>query len=169
EELFKNNLTYGQPKIYAYGKLVLYTADEDIIPGFDLLTTPEIKHIAMANPKTAPYGLAAEQAISFYKLYDSVNKKLIYGESIAQTNQFIDTRAAEIGFTAMSAVRSAPLKNSGNFIEVDQQSYDTLKQGMVLLKHKNTLTKESQAFYDFMSTAEAQQILKKFGYGLPSS
>lgn len=165
--LFKNKLAIEKPKIYALGSLVIWTLDEKIklsnIP--DKLLDRKVKKIAIANPRTAPYGIAAVQALKHYGIYDKVKDKLVYGESISQTNQFIVSRTAEIGFTAKSVVMSPNMMGKGNWKEVDSSAYKPIKQGCVILKYGNdNHRKESQAFYNFMFSKEAQKILKKYGY-----
>jgi molybdate transport system substrate-binding protein len=95
EELYKSGFATGSPKVYANGLLVLWTIQTDSKPDADLkiLTSNAIKKIAIANPATAPYGEASVEAMNYYKVYDQVKDKLIYGESISQTNQYIITKS----------------------------------------------------------------------------
>ena len=109
--LYDENLTTSRPKIYAFGKLVLWSKNKEIEPSTNILTDKNIKHIALANPKNAPYGKAAIETLEHFDIYKKVEKKLIYGESIAQTNQFITTQAAQIGFTALSIIYALPEKS----------------------------------------------------------
>ena len=113
EDLYKSGFALEEPKIYAYGKLVLWSMDQEVKPSLAVLKTQAIKHIACANPKTAPYGVAAVEALKHYGLYNQVKSKLVYGESIAQTKQFIISESAELSFTAKSVVLSPDLKGSG--------------------------------------------------------
>ncbi len=164
DAIFKSGLALHPPKIYAKGKLVLWTMDEGIEPTLDHLTNPEIAHIALANPKTAPYGMAAMDALKHYQLFEKVESKLVYGESIAQTNQFITSKAAIIGFTAMSVVLSPKMKEKGKWLEIDPGTYRTIDQGVVMLKKEGKGTKNARKFYDFLFSPEAKQILKDYGY-----
>jgi len=168
-ELYKSGLTYQKPRVYAYGKLVLWTVNDKLALNLGTLKNPDIKHIAMANPKTAPYGTAAMQTLKYYKLRDVVKEKLVFGESIAQTNQFITSKAAEMGFTAKSVILSSALENSGHFIEIDDHAYTKISQGVVRIKRDKNSETASQAFYDFMFSPEGKKILEKHGYAVPSS
>ena len=164
-ELFNKGFTLTEPKIYAYGKLVLWTIHNDIEPSIKVLTKSKIKHIAVANPKIAPYGLASFEALKYYNVIDSVQDKLVFGESISQTNQFITSKAAEIGFTSKSVVLSNQLK--GKWFEIDSAIYTPIAQGITLLKNSSDHPKEAQQFYDFMFSTKGKEILDKFGYSVP--
>ena len=167
--LKKEGLTYNDPKIYVYGTLVLWTMnDVDLTNGIEALSDPSVRKIAIASPNTAPYGRQAVNALKHYNLYNQVNKKLVYGESIAQANQFITTKAADVGFTAKSVVLAANMKDKGKWIEIEKDAYDPIAQGAVILKHaqKDNLD-EAQKFFDFLFSDEAGVIFKKYGYVLP--
>ena len=98
-----------------------------------------------------------------YNLYDKVSSKLVTGESITQTTQFIATKAADIGFTAKSIVISDEMK--GKWIELNQKDYPPIKQAAVLLKYgKENHAEAAKKFYDFLFSAKAKEIYKKFGY-----
>ncbi|MDN3669813.1 molybdate ABC transporter substrate-binding protein [Echinicola jeungdonensis] len=164
EAIFQSGLAAHSPRIYAKGKLVLWTMDEEIEVSLDILSFPEIDHIALANPKTAPYGIAAMDVLNHYQLIDQVKEKLVYGESIAQTNQFITSKAAKIGFTAMSVVLSPEMKGKGKWLEIDPSTYRSIDQGVVLLKKEGKDIKDAQLFYDFLFSSEAHKILNDYGY-----
>lgn len=163
-ELFKNGFTQTEPKIYAYGKLILWTLKDDIQPSLKLLTSEKIKHIASPNPKTAPYGIAAEEVLNYYKILDSVNLKLVFGESVAQTNQFITSKVAELGFTAKSVVLSPNLKEKGTFIEIDEASYNPIAQSAVIIKNSGKNSSKSEKFFNFLFSKKGKEILIKHGY-----
>ena len=169
EVLHKEGLTYQPPKIYAYGTLVLWTLkDLDLSKGVEIVADSSVKKIAIANPKTAPYGRQAVNAMKHYKVYKKIQPKLVYGESIAQVNQFVTTQAVDVGFTAKSVVLAPNLKEKGKWVEVDASAYTPIAQGIIILKYaqKNNL-KEAQAFYDFLFSPQARDIFKKYGYVLP--
>ena len=162
-------LTHNSPKVYAYGTLVLWTmCGVDLSKGMEVLADGPVKRIAVASADTAPYGRQAVKALKYFNLYDRVSAKLVYGESIAQTNQFITTKAAEAGFTAKSVVLAPNMKGEGAWIEVDKDSYDPIAQGAVILKHAEKGNLEAaEKFFDFLFSAEARDIFKKYGYALP--
>ncbi len=161
--LYNNALTESQPRIYAYGKLVLWSMVESISSSINLLEKKEINHIALANPKTAPYGSATIEVLKHFDIYDEIKNKLVFGESVAQVNQFVISRAAEIGFTAKSVLLSSELKDKGNWIDLDATTYSPIEQGVVILKN-TTHPKEAKQFYDFLFSKEGKEILKDFGY-----
>jgi len=105
--------------------------------------------------------------MKYYHLYPVIASKLVYGESISQANQFITTGAADLGFTAKSVVLSPNMKNKGKWEEVDPRSYEPIAQGVVVLRYSlSDHSKEAQAFYDFLFSAPALEIFKKYGYTL---
>lgn len=167
DEIFKNGGSDQKPEVYATGALVLWSKD---IPESDLtldiLTTDKIKKIAIPNPKTAPYGEAAVQALQAQKRYEQTEKKLVYGESIAQTAQYITTGSAEAGFNALSIVLSPEMKGKGQYIIVDSSLYKPIQQAAILLKHSEDSPKKesSEQFYKFLYSRKARAIFKKYGY-----
>lgn len=168
EKLQQAGFTLNAPKPYAYGTLVLWTAkgDLDLKNWQKLLASPTIGKVAVANPKTAPYGREAVRALAHYQIEQAVTPKLVYGESIGQTNQFIQTQAADIGFTAKSVVLAPEVKNVGKWVEVPKNAYQPIAQGAVLLKQAEK-TAAAKRFYDYLYSAKARTIFSKFGYQLP--
>jgi len=169
EALYKEGFALTAPRVYARGVLVLWTLQPlDMTEGLRVLLNPAVKKVAMANPKLAPYGAEAMRALDYFKLRASVEPKLIYGESIAQVNQYIDTKSVEIGFTAKSVVLAPQMQGRGKWIEVPRESYQPIEQGVVLLKHgADTNAASAKQFLEFMASAKARSILDKFGYILP--
>ena len=166
-ELYNKNFTADSPRVYANGLLILWTGRGNIQPSSNLrvLLGDDIKKIALPNPKTAPYGVAAAEALKYYNVLDKVQPKLVYGESISQTNQFILTQSADIGFTAKSVVVADEMKSKGQWVAVDIRSYSPIAQAAVRLKHGEQNAKQaSEKFYGFLYSAAAKEIYKKFGY-----
>jgi molybdate transport system substrate-binding protein len=164
EEVYKAGLALKAPEAYARGRLVLWSAKAGVAPSLEGLTDEAIRHIALANPRTAPYGVAAEEALKRKGLYEALKHKLVYGESIAQTTQFISTEAAEAGFTAMSVVLSEQMQGQGKWVEIDPALYAPIDQGIVVIRREGVNRAAAEMFYAFMFSAEAKAILKQFGY-----
>jgi molybdate transport system substrate-binding protein len=167
--LHKDGFAVAAPSVYARGVLVLWTLQPlDLSQGLSVLNSPAVKRVAMANPKLAPYGAEAIRALTYFKLRAAVEPKLIYGESISQVNQYIDTQAVEIGFTAKSVVLAPQMQGRGKWIEVPRESYQPIEQGIVLLKNSNGVNAlAAKQFMEFMASAHARKILQNYGYLLP--
>jgi len=166
QAVYQAGFALDKPKIYAYGKLVLWSYSANETPALSALVNDSIQHIALANPQTAPYGSAAVSVLKNSNIYEQVKDKLVYGESIAQTNQFITSGAAEMGFTALAVVKSESQNNKGNYLIIDENLYDAIAQAAVVIKRKNGNPEAAQAFYTYLFLPEAQKILKDFGYSV---
>jgi molybdate transport system substrate-binding protein len=170
QRLYAEGLALTKPVMYAQGALAILSQKERNYCGeLHVLKDLDVKTIAIANPKTAPYGVATIEALKNVKLYEKLKKKFIYGESIAQTVAYATT-AADIGIIAKSALFSphmAQYKEAIHWVEVDSSLYAPISQGMVILKEgqkEGKVKSEVKAFYDFMLSAEAKKILRDFGY-----
>lgn len=169
EALYKEGLAVTAPKVYANGVLVLWTLNPlDLNKGIQVLNDPAVQKIAVANPKLAPYGREAINALEHFKLRDRVGSKLIYGESISQVNQYIDSKSADIGFTAKSVVLAPEVSGKGKWIELPKDSYQPIAQGVVILKHgAETNSETAHRFLEFLGSPAARGIFEKYGYLLP--
>jgi molybdate transport system substrate-binding protein len=169
QTLFQDGLATTEPKVYANGVLVLWTLNPlDLGKGIQVLNDPAVQKIAVANPKLAPYGHEAMNALDHFKLSKAVDSKLIYGESISQVNQYIDSKSADIGFTAKSVVLAPEVAGKGKWIELAPDSYQPIKQGVVILKHgAETNARAAQSFVEFLASPAARAIFEKYGYLLP--
>lgn len=169
EALYKDRLAVTKPRAYAYGVLVLWTTKNlDLSQGLSILTDAQVQRIAIANPKLAPYGRAAMQALEHAGLNAAVEPKLVYGESIAQATQFVDSGAADIGFIAKSMVIAPELAGKGKWVEVGKGSYQPIAQAVVVLKHgAETQSESARKFVEFLFTLRARAIFEKYGYVLP--
>lgn len=166
EELAGKGFTMEAPKVYAQGQLVLWSTRPGIEPKSDLqfLTDEHIKRIAIANPATAPYGHAAVSLLEKYALYDKLKPKLVTGESITQTSQFIATQNADIGFTAKAIVVSGEMTGKGKWVDLEATGYPAIEQSAALLKYAQRNEAEARKFYNFLYSAAAKAIYKKYGY-----
>lgn len=169
EKLHKEGFAAAAPKVYAYGALVLWTMkDLDLANWQSVLAGPTVQKIALANPKTAPYGRETINALSRLRLEQALTPKLVFGESIAQTNQYIQSKAADAGFTAKSVVVSPEMKGQGKWIALPADAYQPIAQGAVILRHgEQTNPKLAQQFYDFVFSAKARAIFERYGYLVP--
>lgn len=161
ETLFKEGFTKNTPKIYAFGHLVVWTLQDLAL---DDLTSLEPRHVALANPETAPYGKAAQEAMAALGIDSLWQDQLVYGESIAQVNQFVSTGAATFGFTAKAVVMSPDLASTGKWVAVADSLYTPIAQGAVVLNGDESKSLKAAKFYEFLFSESAKQILHKFGY-----
>lgn len=166
QAIYEAGFAAAQPRIYAYGKLVLWSYNSTETPNFQDLLNDSVHHIALANPKTAPYGSAAVSVLKNTGIYEKVEDKLVYGESIAQVNQFITSGAAEMGFTALAVVKSESQNSKGSYLIIEEDLYEPIAQASVILKGDTANREEAKAFYTYLFSAEAQKILKDFGYSV---
>ncbi|GAB2539919.1 molybdate ABC transporter substrate-binding protein [Spirosoma aerophilum] len=169
QTLHKAGLTLEAPVIYAYGSLVLWTmGDLPVTADLAVLANSAVRHIAVANPGMAPYGEAALSYLKYKKLFDKIKPKLVYGESIAQVNQYVLSGAAEMGFTAKSVVLDPSLTKRGHWVDLPQTGYSPIAQGVVILKRTNQV-KAARQFVQFLRSPDARRILQQFGYRSPAS
>lgn len=169
EKLHQAGYTAGAPEVYALGTLVLWTLkDIDLKEWQNALAAPAVRKIAVANPKTAPYGRETMKVLGHFKLDGALNGKFVFGESIAQTNQYIYSRAADAGFTAKSVVVSPEMSGKGTWVELPKDAYQPIAQGMVILKHGEQKNRQvARQFLDFVLSAKSRVILQRNGYLLP--
>jgi len=154
--------------VYAQGKIALYSATYPVAQTpLQVLKDAKFNHLAIANPKTAPYGERAQAFLKSKGLYNGVKSKMVNGESIAHAFQYVATGNAEIGFIAMSQIvdPDSPLYQKGEYWVVPQVDYQPINQGAVITKRG----KDNQAIQDFMAfmkTPEAIKIIEGYGYGV---
>lgn len=167
--LHQQGLTTTQPIVYAYGSLVLWTLSElPLSADLRVLQNPLVRHIALANPETAPYGAAAVSLLKYRKMLAAVQLRLVYGESIAQVNQYVLSGAAEVGITAKSVVLDPALKGRGHWIDLPPPGYSPIAQGVVVLRRTDQ-PKAAQQFIQFLRTPAARRLLQQYGYRTPNS
>lgn len=152
---------------YALGKITLWSATPNIISGDgkSILQARKFKHIAIANPRTAPYGKAALQTMQKLGLWNEVRPLVVQGENIGQTFQFVASQNAELGFVALSQILDPKNKIKGKRWDVPEKLYDSLKQDVVILKKGNS-NPGAKALWEYLQSNAAKLIIKKYGYGL---
>lgn len=165
KKLEEKKLTGSKIKMYATGKLVIWSKKTDPNKNkINSLLNADIRKIAIGNPATAPYGEKAVESLKYYKIYDKVKSKLVFGENITQATQFITTGNADIGITALSLVLTPNMKKEGGkYYIIPQKSHTPLEQGCVILK-KAKGNESAVKFYNFISSKKAIAILKYYGY-----
>ncbi|WP_447971356.1 molybdate ABC transporter substrate-binding protein [Nitrospira sp. M1] len=157
----------GSRFTYAVGRLTLWSADPTLIKGdgTSVLSHSHIEHLAIANPKTAPYGVAAKQALEQLGVWQEVERRIVQGENIGQTFQFVYSQNAQLGFVALSQVLDPKINKAGSRWDVPSNLYDPLEQQAVLLvngKHNKAAT----ALLDYVKGDKARKIIVGFGYGV---
>lgn len=171
---FAANMTYPSylyskkagenPKLYAQGRLVLVVDKHANYVNIEaVLSDSSIARIAIADNRTAPYGIAANQFLKRTNQWDQLKDKLVVGESISQVNQYISTKSVDAGFTSYSYT----LKNGKdfNYFEVDAHHFEPIEQGVIVLNYgRNNHPEACDAFLEFISAKKCKAILNHFGY-----
>lgn len=152
----------GSRFTYATGKVVLYSADPDMVTGDETLEAGDFEKIAIANPVTAPYGAAAVAAMKALGVYDALEDRIVQGNNISQTHQFVASGAAELGFVALSQVAR---HDDGSRWVVPADLYPVIAQDAVLLTH-GADNPAAAAFIAFLGTDEAHAVEEAYGYGV---
>ncbi|MDX2205262.1 MAG: molybdate ABC transporter substrate-binding protein [Hyphomicrobiaceae bacterium] len=152
----------GTAFTYAVGRLVLFSKTAGLVEGEKTLKEGKFAKVAIANPATAPYGAAAVAAMKALGVYAALQPKIVQGNSIAQTFQFVDTGNAEVGFVALSQVA---LVEGGSRWTVPQSLYAAIAQDAVLLK-PGAGNDAARAFLAYLKGPEARRVIVRFGYGL---
>ena len=155
---------------YATGKLVIWVPAKsklDISQGLKVLLDPSISKIAIANPKHAPYGAAAVAAMRHQGIYDRIESKLVMGENISQTAQFVQSGNADAGLLALSLALAPAMKDTGRYLEVPLADYPPIIQAAVILK--SARNKEiAKRFLKFLKEAGTVALMRRYGFLVPS-
>lgn len=150
---------------YAIGRIVLWSADADMVKGEETLRQGAFDRIALANPQTAPYGAAAVEAMRALGVYDTLAAKVVRGNNIAQAFQFVETGNAELGFVAAAQVADS---DAGSRWDVPTELHVPIRQDAVLLR--NGEGKEAAiAFLEFLKGPVAAAVIEGYGYGVESA
>lgn len=165
-QIEKDGNAISKPAVYALGVVALYSLDEKFLQGgIEALASKakDIKHLSIANPKVAPYGVAAEESLKNLKIYDSFKDKIVLGDNISQPVIHVDTAAAEVGIVAYSLV-SPVNKPKGKAVLVDSKLFSPLEQSFVITKYAKG-KKLANEFSDFVLSKEGKAIIEKYGFG----
>ncbi len=155
----------GSRFTYARGRIALWSRSPTLVDGDGkVLRGEKFRHLAIANPKTAPYGAAALSVLRNLGLLESVRPRLVQGEDIGQTFQFADSGNAELAFVALAQLKDAGLKTGGSYWLVPQKLYPPINQQAVLLERARS-NAAALAFLNFLRRPAAQTIIRRYGYG----
>ena len=166
-ELAKNGFAGSDVRPYAIGRIVLWSSSMDATKmTLNDLTDPKITRIAIANPKHAPYGKRAEEALRASGLWEKIEPKLVYGENIAQTAQFVQTGNAQIGIIALALAVNPELASKGGYGLIPDKLHAPLEQGFIITKQAqaNALAKR---FADYIGSKPARAVMSGYGFVLP--
>ena len=166
----ERGLADGRAFTYAYGKLVVWVSKDSRIDlegkGLAALADPSVQRIAIANPEVAPYGRAARAALEKAGLFQSLKDRIVMGQNVGQTAQFVQSGNAQAGFVPLSLAKTPPLSNEGRAWPVPPASYERIEQAGVVVKgaKEAALARELAAF---VTSEGARDVLERYGYGLP--
>ena len=156
----------GSRFTYAIGTLALWSAKEGYVDAKGkVLSDTRYQHLSIANPKTAPYGLAATQVLAKLGLTDKVKAKIVEGQNITQAYQFVSTGNAELGFVALSQIYKDGKVTGGSAWIVPAQMHDPIKQDAVIL-NKGKDNPAAKALVDYLKGPKAAAVIKSYGYQL---
>ena len=166
EGLAENSTLYR----YAVGRLVLWVPNDVPVDlqklGMKALLDPAVKKVAIANPDHAPYGRAAQSALRHFGIYDQVSSRLVFGESVSQAAQFVESGNAQAGLIALSHALAPALQSKGRYWTVPLDAYPTLNQAVVVLTHSKQ-EEAARKFLDFLRGPEAASSLGSYGFTIP--
>lgn len=163
--LQEKKLTSSEIYIYGVGRLVLWSKKIDPAEkGIHSLLLPSVRKVAVANPRHAPYGRKAVETLDFYKVHERIKTKLVYGENISQTAQFVTSGAADMGLIALSLALSPNMqREKGKYYLIPMESHQQLTQGAVITQRGKD-NKLAAAFMAFIKSETAVSVLSHYGF-----
>lgn len=154
----------GSRFTYAVGRLILWSPkDNGVADGIDILKKGDFRFLAIANPRVAPYGIAAVQTMQKIGVLSKLEPKVVQGENISQTHQFVTSGNADLGFVALSQVWQNGKLKSGSGWLVPETYHDALRQDAVLLE-AGKQSEAAQALMNFLKSEKAREIMTAYGY-----
>ena len=154
---------------YATGRLVLWTrADSplNISRGLQALTDSRVKRVAIANPAVAPYGRAAVAALKSARLYDALERKLVFAENVSQAAQLAESGNADVAMIGHGLALDRRLQSVGRFVDVPARAHPPIVQAVAIVS-TSTRMANARALLDYIKSAEARKILTSFGFEVP--
>jgi len=163
--LIAKGMSGSDLQIYGEGRLVLWSRKMDCKPStMETLSSLKVKKIAIANPNHAPYGKRAKESLQFYGQYDAISSKLVLGENISQTAQFLSTGAADIGIIALSLALSPTMKKyDKTYYLLPGNSHQPLLQGAIITAF-GTGNADAASFFEFLKSESAAEIFETYGF-----
>lgn len=164
----------GSSFVYGIGRIVLWVPRSSTLDiqtqGMKVLLQEKARRVAIANPDHAPYGRAAVSAMEQAGVYSSIKSKIVLGENISQTAQFVQSGAADIGIVAMSLALTDTMKSQGRYFEIPLDSYPRMDQGAVLLKQAERVghAEAAREFLESLRSARGREILQRYGFAIPN-
>ncbi|MEN9842982.1 MAG: molybdate transporter substrate-binding protein [Pseudomonadota bacterium] len=167
-QLIAAGYAHAPVRLYGIGRIVLFSLKQSVreMRLEQLGTMKHINKIAIANPKHAPYGKRAVEALQAAGVYSQVESKLVFGENISQTAQFVHTGNADMGIIALSLVLNPALSAQGRYVLIPSHLHQPLAQGFVLTR-KGMQNPKAVAFGNYMEQAQARAIMTQYGFSLP--
>jgi molybdate transport system substrate-binding protein len=159
----EGNGVHGSRFTYAVGRLVLWSPDGEAVSGELTLRRGWFNHLAMANPRLAPYGMAAKQVMMTLGVWDQLQPRLVQGESLGQTMGFVMSGNAELGFVALSQILDPSVALAGSRWDVPPNLHRPIDQDVVLLVHGRS-NPAALALMDYVRGPEARRVIERFGY-----
>lgn len=150
---------------YALGRIVLWSTTQQISKLSDLADA-RFQRIAIANPQHAPYGQCAAEALKAAGVWDKVEVKLVYGENVAQTAQFVQSGNAQAGIIALSLALSPELSKQGRYVLIPEALHQPLEQGFIIT-HRAAQNRSAHEFARFMGSPEVRMLMARYGFTLP--
>ncbi len=154
---------------YAIGRIVMWVPSAsklDLGRGLAALLDPNIRKIAIANPRHAPYGRAAVAAMKHAAVYGQIEHKLVLGEDISQTAQFVQSGNADAGIVALSLALAPAMKSTGRYVEIPSADYPPIIQASVILKSSHDKALATQ-FLNFLKEAKIARVMERYGFSVP--
>ena len=166
-ELAKSGLAASEVRSYGLGRIVLWSSSMNAARmTLTSLNDPKIEKIAIANPKHAPYGKRAEEALRAVALWEKLQQKLVYGENISQTAQYVQSGNAQIGIIALSLALGPELSKKGGYYLIPENLHAPLEQGYIITRRgaDKPLVKN---FAQYLESKKARSIMARYGFKLP--
>lgn len=156
--------------LYAVGQIVVWVPERSDLDvprrGINALLDPQVKKIAIANPQHAPYGRAAQAAMRHFGIYAQLQDRLVFGENIAQTAQFVESGAADVGVIALSLALAPAFRQRGRYAVVPLEAYPRIEQGGVILNWSQDRS-AAELLRAFIIGTQGRAILAQYGFLLP--